>query len=51
MQAILSDLTLYRVDKDGVHFNTLLAMPDSPSYYVVDVNVSPAGKLKMKLGN
>lgn len=51
MQAILSDLTLYRVDKDGVHFNALLAMPDSPSYYVVEVNVSPAGKLKMKLGN
>ncbi|MFC2489852.1 MAG: DUF4738 domain-containing protein [Prevotella sp.] len=50
-QAILSDLTLYLVDKDGVHFNALLAMPDSPSYYVVEVSVSPAGKLKMQLGN
>lgn len=50
VQAILSDLTLYAVDKDGVHFNALLAMPDSPSYYVVDINVSPTGKLKMQLG-
>lgn len=50
MQAILSDLTLYGVDKSGVHFNALLAMPDSPSYYVVEVSVSPTGKLKMQLG-
>ena len=50
MQAILSDLTLYGVDKAGVHFNALLAMPDSPSYYVVEVSVSPTGKLKMQLG-
>lgn len=51
MQAILSDLTLNRADKDGVRFNALLAMPDSPSYYVVEVNISPTGKLKMQLGN
>ena len=50
MQAILSDLTLYGVDKSGVHFNALLAMPDSSSYYVVEVSVSPTGKLKMQLG-
>ena len=50
MQAILSDLTLYGVDKSGVHFNALLAMPDSPSYYVVEVSVSPTGRLKMQLG-
>jgi lipoprotein len=25
-------------------------MPDSPSYYVVEVSVSPTGKLKMQLG-
>lgn len=50
MQAILSDLTLYGVDKAGVHFNALLAMPDSPSYYVVEVSVSPTGRLKMQLG-
>lgn len=48
-QAILSDVVFGRVDKDGIHFMAILAMPDSSLNYQVDVTVSFAGKMKIHI--
>lgn len=46
-QAILSDISYGRMDKDGVHFVAVLAMPDSNLSYQVEMTVSFSGKLKI----
>ena len=48
-QAILSDVVFSRVDKDGIHFMAILAMPDSSLNYQVDVTISFAGKMKIHI--
>ena len=48
-QAILSDLVFDRVDKQGVHYFAVLAMPDSSISYQVEIVISYQGKMTMKL--
>jgi len=50
-QAILNDMTFQQIDARGIHYDTFIGVPDSPSSYVVEVIVSPEGKLKMQLGS
>lgn len=50
-QAILSDMIYDRVDKEGVHYLAVLAMPDSSLSYQVEVIISLQGKLTMRIKN
>ncbi len=48
MQAILSDIVYDGIDKDGVHYLAILAMPDSYLSYQVKVTVSLSGHLSIQ---
>ncbi len=48
-QAILSDLVFDHVDKQGVHYFAVLAMPDSSISYQVEITITHKGKMSMKL--
>lgn len=50
-QAIFSDMIFNKVDKDGVHYMAVLAMPDSSISYQVEVIISLNGKLRMEIKN
>lgn len=47
-KCVLSDFIFNGIDAEGIHFNALLGIPDSPSSYVVEVLVSFNGKLTLK---
>ena len=47
-QSILSDLVFDHIDKDGIHYLAVLAMPDSSLSYQVKVTVSFSGKLRVQ---
>lgn len=46
-QAILSDMVFGKVDKSGIHYLAILAMPDSSLSYQVEVTISFDGKMKI----
>lgn len=46
-QCILSDIKLVGVDERGFKYQTQLAIPDSPSSFIVDLYISYAGKINM----
>ncbi|MDO4161222.1 MAG: DUF4738 domain-containing protein, partial [Prevotellaceae bacterium] len=46
-QCILSDIVLDYIDDSGVHYNTQLALPDSPSSFIVKLTISYQGKISM----
>lgn len=48
-QTILSDIELKGLDGDGFHYKTQLAIPDSPSSFIVDFTVTYNGKVKMRV--
>ncbi len=50
-QAILSDMLFRHIDRDGVHYQVFIGIPDSPSYYIVSITISTAGRMTMQLGN
>lgn len=50
-QGILNDILLVKADAAGVHYNTMIGIPDSPSSYVVETIISYKGKLTLKLAN
>lgn len=47
-QCILSDMLFNRVENDGVHYDAVIGIPDSPSAYIVDVKVSFDGQLLLR---
>ena len=47
-QLILSDMEFAKIDKDGIHYHALMAVPDSPSSMVVSVLITYNGKLVKK---
>lgn len=47
-QAILSDFIFESVDKEGIHYMAVLAMPDSSLSYQVKVTVSFGGRLSIQ---
>lgn len=46
-QCVLSDISLSKVDGNGVCYTTQLAIPDSPSSYMVNLLVSYQGKFRI----
>lgn len=50
-QSILSDMVFKEVDKAGIHFMAVLAMPDSSLSYQVEVTISFDGHLNIRAVN
>lgn len=50
-QSILSDIKLMSLSADGIHYQTQLAIPDSPSSYLVELVISYGGKTSIKVLN
>lgn len=48
-QSILSDMKLTRTDDNGVHYQAILAIPDSPSSFIVELTISYNGKVSMSV--
>lgn len=48
-QSILSDITFQNVDAQGMHFQAVIGVPDSPSSYLVEVIVSLDGVCQMRV--
>lgn len=48
-QSILSDMNFNKVDERGFHFNATICQPDGASCYMLDTNISLAGKMSMEL--
>lgn len=46
-QAILSDVVFDKIDKEGIHYLVILALPDSSLSYQVKITVSFNGRLKI----
>lgn len=49
-QAILSDIVFLKTDTEGIHYQAVLAMPDSNVSYQVEIVVSKAGKMTIRKG-
>ncbi|EJP28246.1 hypothetical protein HMPREF1146_0192 [Prevotella sp. MSX73] len=50
-QSVLSDITFTRIDASGLHYAATLCIPDSPSSFVVELLISPAGRLTMRVAD
>lgn len=48
-QSVLSDIKLDFLDEDGVHYQTQLAIPDSPTSFIVKLVISYKGKISMSV--
>lgn len=48
-QSILSDMTFYKADSEGFHFNATICMPDGASCYMLDTKISFNGRMTMEL--
>lgn len=48
-QAVLSDLTFYGTDNEGIHYFAVLGIPDSSSKYMVEIIISYDGKYKSRI--
>jgi len=48
-QAILGNMEFSHIDKDGLHFNATLCIPDGASCYLVESLISYQGQMTMKL--
>ena len=48
-QCVLSDIKLDYLDKSGFHYQTQLAIPDSPSCFIVKLAITYKGKISMSV--
>ena len=48
-QTIFSDLTFYNIDNEGIHYFSILAVPNSSSSYVVELIVDFNGKIHKRI--
>ena len=48
-QAVLSDISFLRTDNEGIHFITILAVPETSINYVVETIVDYDGKIKKRI--
>lgn len=48
-QSVFSDLQLYKVDDEGIHYFAVLAVPNSSSSFMVEVVVGYDGKLSKRV--
>lgn len=48
-QCVLSDIRLDYLDKSGFHYQTQLAIPDSPSCFIVKLAITYKGKISMSV--
>lgn len=46
-QAILNDMEFSSIDGNGIHYDAIINIPDSPSSYLVEIIVGYQGTLKM----
>ncbi len=46
-QSILNDITFNKVDTQGVHYNAIIGIPDSPSSYIVEILLPEEDKYKL----
>lgn len=49
-QAVFSDLVFLSIDKEGIHYNAVLAIPDSMTSYIVELIVGFNGTTRMRVG-
>lgn len=50
-QSVLSDMTFYNIDNEGIHYFAILAIPNSPSSYMVEFILSFDGKVTKRIKN
>ena len=50
-QLVFSDLTLTSIDDKGIHYNAVLAIPDSMTSYIVEVTVGFDGIITRHINN
>ena len=50
-QLVFSDLTLTCIDNKGIHYNAILAIPDSMTSYIVEVTVGFDGSITRHINN
>lgn len=50
-QLVFSDLTLTGIDDKGIHYNAILAIPDSMTSYIVEVTVGFDGTITRHINN
>lgn len=48
-QAVLSNIEFSRVDAKGLHFNTIICIPDGASCYMLDTRITFDGAMSMEL--
>ena len=48
-QAILNDMEFSGIDTNGIHYDAVINIPDSPSNYLVEIVVGYKGTLKMDI--
>ncbi len=48
-QCVLSDIKLYGLDSNGLKYHAQLAIPDSPSSYIVNVVITYKGRVSMDI--
>lgn len=48
-QCVLSDMLLSKIDEKGVHYITQLAIPDSPSSFIVNLVISYQGRFSINV--
>lgn len=50
-QSVLSDMTFYKIDHEGIHCFAILGIPNSPSNFMVEFVVSYEGKIVKRIKN
>lgn len=50
-QCILSDIKLYSLDDKGLKYHVQLAIPDSPSCFILDMVITYGAEIKMRIAN
>lgn len=50
-QCILSDMLMKSSGEDGIHYEAQLAIPDTPSIFVVDLTITYKGAMRMNIAD
>lgn len=48
-QSVLSDMTFYNIDSEGIHYFAMLGIPNSPSSFMVEFILSYDGKVTKRI--
>jgi len=50
-QSVLSDMTFYKTDAEGIHYFAVLGIPNTPSNFMVEFILSYDGKVTKRIKN